>query len=84
MSEPTASRPRSLLSQDRVWDRVRKVGLDELLRFDWALVGEADALGTEAADWPALDELDTAAVEGRLKWIREVIGDRRRYLEMPA
>lgn len=73
-----------VLSQDRVWDRVRRVGLDELLQFDWALVGEADSLGTEAAGWPALDELDMAAVEGRLKRIREVIGDRRRYLEMPA
>ena len=73
-----------VLSQDRVWDRVRKVGLDELLQFDWTLVGEADSLGGEAAGWPALDELDAAAVEARLKRIREVIGDRRRYLEMPA
>ncbi len=73
-----------LMSQDRVWDRVRKVGLDELLQFDWALVGEADSLGAEAASWLALDELDAAAIEARLKRIREVISDRRRYLEMPA
>jgi hypothetical protein len=72
------------MSQDRVWDRVRKVGLDELLQFDWAMVGEADSLGGEAASWPALDELDAAAIEARLKRIREVISDRRRYLEMPA
>ena len=73
-----------VLSQDRVWDRVRKVGLDELLQFDWALVGEADSLGSEAVGWAGLDELDAVAVEARLKRIREVIGDRRRYLEIPA
>jgi hypothetical protein len=33
-----------VLNQDRVWDRVRRVGLDELLQFDWTLVGESDAL----------------------------------------
>src|ERR1700722_4230723 len=62
-----------VLSQDRVWDRVRKVGLGELLQFDWALVGEADSLGGEAAGWPALDELGIPDVEARIKRIRDVI-----------
>jgi hypothetical protein len=69
-----------LLSQDRV----RKVGLDELLQFDWTLVGESDALGTAAANWPALDQVDAASVEASLKRIRDVIGERRRYLEILA
>jgi hypothetical protein len=73
-----------LLNQDRVWNRVRHVGLDELLQFDWTLVGEADALATAAGDWGALDEVDAADVEARLKRIRDVIGDRRRYLEVQA
>lgn len=72
----------SLVSQDRVWDRVRKVGLDELLQFDWTLVGESDALAAE--DWAALDQVDSADVEERLKRIRDVIGERRRYLEILA
>lgn len=72
----------SLVSQDKVWDRVRKVGLDELLQFDWTLVGESDALAAE--DWPALDQVDTAGVEARLNRIRDVIGERRRYLEILA
>jgi hypothetical protein len=73
-----------LLSQDRVWDRVRRVGLDELLQFDWTLVGEADALAAAAAGWAALDEVPVADTEGTLKRIREVIGERRRYLEILA
>ena len=41
------------MSQDRVWDRVRQVGLDELLQFDWTMVGESDALDSdhEGAGW---------------------------------
>jgi hypothetical protein len=74
----------ALLSEDRVWDRVRKVGLDELLQFDWTLVGEADAFGTAAAEWSVLDEIDIPDTEARLKRIRDVISDRRRYLEAPA
>jgi hypothetical protein len=73
-----------VLSQDRVWDRVRKVGLDELLQFDWTLVGESDALGTAAAEWTALDEIAIPDVEARIKRIRDVIGERRRYLEILA
>jgi hypothetical protein len=72
----------SLVAADKVWDRVRKIGLDELLQFDWTLVGESDALG--AADWIALDQVDTGDVETRLKRIRDVLGERRRYLEILA
>ena len=37
-----------LLNSDKVWDRVRHVGLDELMQFDWTLVVEATALATRA------------------------------------
>ena len=73
-----------LINQDRVWNRVRHVGLDELLQFDWTLVGEADALVAAAGDWGALDEIDVVDAEARLKRIRDVIGERRRYLEIQA
>jgi hypothetical protein len=73
-----------VLSQDRVWDRVRGVGLDELLQFDWTLVGESDALATATADCGALDQLDAGALQERLGRIRETITDRRRYLEILA
>jgi hypothetical protein len=73
-----------VLSQDRVWNRVRKIGLEELFQFDWTLVGESDALVTAAADWPALDELDAASIEATLRRIRDVLGERRRYLEIMA
>jgi hypothetical protein len=73
-----------VLNEDRVWNRVRQLGLDELLQFDWTLVGEADALSAELARVPALDEIDVPAVEARLRKIREVVGDRQRYLEIQA
>jgi hypothetical protein len=34
-----------VLNQDKVWDRVRQVGLGELLQFDWTLVGESRRAG---------------------------------------
>lgn len=73
-----------VLNEDRVWDRARRVGLDELLQFDWTLVGESDALSGELRRVLALDEVDPAGVEARLRKIREVVGDRRRYLEVQA
>ena len=73
-----------LLSQDRVWDRVRQVGLDELLQFDWTMVGESDAMAAAAAECGGLDQLDVGAIEERLRRLRETITDRRRYLEIPA
>jgi hypothetical protein len=73
-----------VLNQDRVWDRVRRVGLDELLQFDWTLVGESDALSRELGSVAVLDEIDVPAAEARLRSIREVIADRRRYAEILA
>ena len=73
-----------VLSQDRVWDRVRSVGLDELLQFDWTLVGESDAVAEATAECGALDQLDTGAIEERLRRIRETMADRRRYLDILA
>jgi hypothetical protein len=51
----SAVRGLPVLNADRVWDRVRGVGLDELMQFDWALVGESDALATELAGVPELE-----------------------------
>jgi hypothetical protein len=71
-----------LLNADRVWDRVRSVGLDELLQFDWTLVGEADGLTADLAAAGALDEVSIAACEARLRTIRSVMADRQRYIEI--
>jgi hypothetical protein len=71
-----------LLNADRVWDRVRSVGLDELLQFDWTLVGEADGLTADLAAAGALDEVSIAACEARLRTIRTVMADRQRYIEI--
>jgi predicted metal-dependent hydrolase len=73
-----------LLNQDKIWNRVRHVGLDELMQFDWTLVGESDALSGDLGRTPVLDEIDVTALDGRLRKIREVIADRRRYLEILA
>jgi hypothetical protein len=71
-----------LLNQDKVWDRVRSAGLDELMQFDWTLVGEAAAIAQAAQAAAGLDEIDVAAVEARLRSIREVMTDRQRYIEI--
>jgi hypothetical protein len=71
-----------LLSQDRVWDRARGIGLDELLQFDWTLVGEAAAMADDLQRASALDEVDVAAEEARLRKLREVMSDRQRYTEI--
>lgn len=80
----TAVRGLPVLDADRVWDRVRGAGLDELMQFDWALVGESDGLAIDLAEVAELDSVDAAAVEGRLRRIRDLIGERRRYLEIQA
>jgi hypothetical protein len=80
----SAVRGLPLLNQDKVWDRVRGAGLDELLQFDWALVGESDGLSQDLAGMGDLDGVDVAAIEARLQRIREVISDRRRYIEVLA
>jgi hypothetical protein len=84
--EDTSSAVRGLpvLNQDKVWDRVRRAGLDELMQFDWTLVGEADALAADLRAALALDGLDQAALQARLRRIREVITDRQHYLEIQA
>ena len=73
-----------LMSQDRVWDRVRTAGLDELLQFDWAMVGESDALAAAITECGALGEIDIGAAEERVNRLREAIADRRRYIEILA
>jgi hypothetical protein len=80
----TAVRGLPVLNADRVWDRVRGVGLDELMQFDWALVGESDGLATDLAEVAELDAVDAPAMEGRLRRIRDLMGERRRYLEIQA
>jgi hypothetical protein len=71
-----------VLNQDRVWDRVRSAGLDELLQFDWTMVVEADGLAADVQRVPALDELDVPALDARLRKLREVMADRQRYIEI--
>src|SRR5580693_8754970 len=61
----SAVRGLPLLNADRVWDRVRRVGLDELMQFDWTLVGESDALSHELGSVAVLDEIDVPAAEAR-------------------
>ena len=69
------------LVPDTVADRLRSGGLDELLQFDWALVGETDELAGLLADAADLPAVDHDAVQQRLRQIRGVIADRRRYIE---
>ena len=54
------------------------------MQFDWGLVGESDGLATDLAEVAELDTVDAAAVEGRLHRIRDLMGERRRYLEIQA
>jgi hypothetical protein len=78
----TAVRGLPLLPEDKVWDRVRRLGLDELLQFDWALVAGADDLATALAAVADLGAIDHAAVKQQLSRLTEVISDRRRYAEV--
>lgn len=71
-----------VLNQDKVWDRVRRVGLEDLLQFDWTLVGESDELARDLDQVGELDAIDVAGVEARLRKIRDIIGERQRYLEI--
>jgi hypothetical protein len=71
-----------LLSADKVWDRARGIGLDELLQFDWTLVGEAAAMADDLQRASALDQIDVPGQEVRLRKIREVMTDRQRYTEI--
>ena len=78
----TSVRGLPLLPEDKVWDRIRRAGLDELLQFDWALVSEADELAGQLAAAPDLGAIDPAAVARQLRRLTEVIADRRRYIEV--
>jgi hypothetical protein len=83
-SVAVAVRGLPLLAADKVWDRVRRGGLDELMQFDWALVGEADELAALLASAADLAAVDQPAVQRRLRRLTEVIADRRRYAEVIA
>ena len=63
---------------------MRAAGLDELLQFDWTLVGEADSLADTIARASDLAALDATAVEEHLAKLRSVIADRRRYIQILA
>src|SRR5262249_37248444 len=71
-----------LLPEDKVWDRVRRGGLDELMQFDWALVGEADELAAQLSSAVDLAAVDQPAVRQCLRRLTEAIADRRRYAEV--
>jgi hypothetical protein len=71
-----------VLNQDKVWDQVRRVGLNDLLQFDWNLVGESDNLATDLGMTGALDELDVAGFEARVRRIRDIVGERQRFIEI--
>jgi hypothetical protein len=73
-----------LLSQDKVWDRVRGIGLQELLQFDWTLVAEADALAETLSRAADLAGIDAPALDGHLATLKSVIADRRRYIQILA
>ncbi len=77
----TAVRGLPLLPEDKVWDRVGRLGLDELLQFDLALVSEADALAGQLASVDDLGAVDQVAVTRQLRRLTEVIADRRHYAE---
>jgi hypothetical protein len=71
-----------VLNQDKVWDRVRRVGLNDLLQFDWNLVGESDVMARDLAVVEVLDALDVPAYEGRVRKIKDIIGERQRFIEI--
>jgi hypothetical protein len=78
----TSVRGLPLMPEDKVWNRVRRGGLDELLQFDWALVSEADELAAQLTRAADLGAIDSAAVAQQLRRLTEVIADRRRYIEV--
>ena len=83
-SVSVAVRGLPLLPEDKVWDRVRRGGLDELMQFDWSLVGEADELAAQLSAAPDLAAVDPAGIRQRLRRLDEVIAERRRYAEFLA
>jgi hypothetical protein len=73
-----------LLSPDKVWDRVRGVGLQELFQFDWTLVAEAEAAAEVLARAADLAGIDVPALDEHLATLRAVIADRRKYVQILA
>jgi hypothetical protein len=71
-----------VLNQDKVWDQLRRIGANDLLQFDWTMVGESDAIARDLPQAGELDQLDIAAVEARVRRIMEIVGDRQRFLEI--
>jgi len=71
-----------VLNTDKVWERARRVGLEDLLQFDWNLVGESDVLARDLAAVPALNQVDVPGYEARVRKIREIIGERQRFIEI--
>jgi hypothetical protein len=80
----TAIRGLPLLPEDKVWDRLRRGGLDDLLQFDWSLVGEAQELAAVIAGASDLTAVDSGAVQDLLRRLKTVIADRRNYLGVIA
>jgi len=71
-----------VLNTDKVWERARRVGLEDLLQFDWNLVGESDVLARDLAAVAALNLVDVPGYEARVRKIREIIGERQRFIEI--
>jgi hypothetical protein len=71
-----------VLNQDRVWDRVRRVGLADLLQFDWSMVGESDLLARDLAAVTDLAAVDVPGYQARVRRLREIIADRQHYIEI--
>jgi hypothetical protein len=80
----TTVRGLPLLPEDKVWDRVRRAGLEELLQFDWGLVSESDELAALLAGASDLAAVDHAGVRQRLRRLIDLIADRRKYVEVCA
>jgi len=80
----TTVRGLPLLPEDRVWERVRRAGLDELLQFDWGLISAADELAVLLAAASDLAAVDHAGANERLRRLTETIADRRKYVEVIA
>jgi len=71
-----------VLNQDKVWDQVRRVGVNDLLQFDWNLVGESDGLDRDLAAVPALEQLDVGGYEARVRRIADIVRERQRFLDV--
>jgi hypothetical protein len=71
-----------VLNPDKVWDRVRRVGLKDLLQFDWTMVGESDVLARDLEQVSELDQLDVPAYEARVRKIKDLAGERQRFVEI--